>query len=99
MEGRPERDYLLHCSYIEIYNETLSDLLLHSTSRRTSQALALKEDERREVYVRGLSEVPTHSVEQAFGLVRRALRGEARVIVQIQVHAIQNRQTMRARGQ
>jgi centromeric protein E len=37
----------------------------------------LREDAAKEVYVRGLSEVPTHSVSQAFALIRRALRSRS----------------------
>ena len=66
------------CSFLEIYNEHLSDLLLPAAARRGGGVqLALKEDECKEVYVRGLSEVPTHSVDHAFALVRRALRSRS----------------------
>ncbi|KAL1530050.1 hypothetical protein AB1Y20_000972 [Prymnesium parvum] len=65
------------CSFLEIYNEHLSDLLLPPAARRSGAQLALKEDECKEVYVRGLSEVPTHSVDHAFALIRRALRSRS----------------------
>eukprot|EP00966_Prymnesium_polylepis_P136284 3148989-Prymnesium_polylepis.1 len=66
------------CSFLEIYNEHLTDLLLPLAARRAGNAqLALKEDECKEVYVKNLSEVPTHSVDHAFALVRRALRSRS----------------------
>ena len=77
------------CSFLEVYNEHITDLLLPSTGRAAwgggtgglgadgTPALALCQDDRGEVHVRGLSEVPVHHVGQALTLVRRALRGRA----------------------
>ena len=66
-------------SFLEIYNETLSDLLTTVQKRgevpTAPQPLVIKEDGNTgEVYVRGLTEVPVHSAEGAARLVRRALR-------------------------
>jgi len=52
-----ELQYLVRCSYIEIYNEEVRDLL-----GDPKQALSLKEDAKRETYVQGMKEVPVKSV-------------------------------------
>lgn len=72
------------CSFLEVYNEHLTDLLLPPGSRSVwgggaggagATELSLHEDQSGEVFVRGLSEVPVHTIGQALALVRRALRG------------------------
>lgn len=47
----PEIEYLIKCSYLEIYNERIIDLLNPSTGN-----LQLREDLKRGVYVEGLVE-------------------------------------------
>ena len=42
-----------------------------------NDSLGLHEDAHGEVHVKGLSEVPVHTIGQALALVRRALRGRA----------------------
>ena len=60
-------------SFLEIYNESLADLLQPSMYGR--MPLAIKEDsDTGDIFVRGLTEVPVHSAEGAMRLVRRALR-------------------------
>ena len=60
-------------SFLEIYNESLTDLLHPSMYGR--MPLAIKEDtDTGDIFVRGLTEVPVHSVEGAMRLVRKALR-------------------------
>ena len=60
-------------SFLEIYNEHLTDLLQPSMYGR--MPLAIKEDnDTGDIFVRGLTEVPVHSAEGAMRLVRRALR-------------------------
>ena len=73
------------CSFLEVYNEHITDLLLPAGSRTAwgggagaADSLSLREDPNwGEVRVHGLSEVPIHTVGQALALVRRALRGRA----------------------
>lgn len=51
--------FLLRCSYLEIYNECINDLLDYSAERK----LELKEDPQKGIYVKGLSSAIVRSVE------------------------------------
>eukprot|EP00891_Asterochloris_glomerata_P009274 jgi/Astpho2/9274/e_gw1.00139.3.1_t len=62
VELRVDRSYEVKVSFLEIYNETLYDLL--SPSPGAPDALHILE-ERDVTFVRGLTEVPVHSEEQA----------------------------------
>ena len=64
----------MSASFLEIYNEHLTDLLQPSMYGR--MPLAIKEDnDTGDIFVRGLTEVPVHSAEGA--MRPRALRGSA----------------------
>jgi len=54
-----EKRFLLHCSYLEIYNEAIHDLLDYAEDKK----LELKEDPSRGIYVKGLINVVVKSVE------------------------------------
>jgi len=70
---RGARRLAVSASFLEIYNEHLTDLLQPSMYGR--MPLAIKEDnDTGDIFVRGLTEVPVHSAEGAMRLVRRALR-------------------------
>ena len=45
------KKFLLRCSYIEVYNENVCDLL----GADTKKALDLKEDPKKGVYIKGLN--------------------------------------------
>jgi hypothetical protein len=47
-----ERDVVIRCSYLEIYNENIYDLL----SKKKDQTLLLREDIKKGTYVQGLTE-------------------------------------------
>ena len=51
MQGRERLRYSLRCSFLEIYNESITDLLHPASSN-----LQIREDTRRGCYVEGLSE-------------------------------------------
>jgi len=54
-----DRRYLLRCSYLEIYNESINDLLDYSEDKK----LELKEDPKKGIYIKGLTSVIVKSVE------------------------------------
>ncbi|KAI8358790.1 hypothetical protein B0O80DRAFT_441452 [Mortierella sp. GBAus27b] len=58
--------YLCRASYIEIYNETIYDLL-----DRSAPALAIREDIKRGVYVDGAAEESIHSPKDAYRAIAR----------------------------
>lgn len=60
----PHSRYLVRASYLQIYNEVISDLL---RSDRTN--LVVREDRRRGVYVEGLSEWVVRSPAEVFQLM------------------------------
>jgi len=62
----PHKRFLVRASYLQIYNECISDLL---KPERTN--LAIREDKKRGVFVEGLSEWVVRSPEEIYGLMER----------------------------
>ncbi|KAA0173549.1 hypothetical protein FNF27_05044 [Cafeteria roenbergensis] len=62
----PRMRFLVRASYLQIYNENISDLL---KPERTS--LLIREDKRKGVYVEGLSEWVVRSPQEIYGLMER----------------------------
>lgn len=58
--------FLVRASYLQIYNEVISDLLKPERSN-----LNIREDKKRGVYVEGLSEWVVRSPKEVYGLIRR----------------------------
>ncbi|XP_037686302.1 centromere-associated protein E isoform X4 [Choloepus didactylus] len=58
----PEREFLLRVSYMEIYNETITDLLCDT---RKMKPLIIREDYNRNVYVSDLTEEVVYTSEMA----------------------------------
>lgn len=58
--------FLIRASYLQIYNENISDLLKPARSN-----LNIREDKKRGVYVEGLSEWVVRSPEEIYGLMER----------------------------
>ena len=58
-----EKDYRLLCSYFEIYNENVYDLL------GTDESLVVSEDPLKGFFIKNLNERPVSSFEQAFDLI------------------------------
>jgi hypothetical protein len=58
--------FMIRASYLQIYNETISDLL---KTDRTS--LQIREDRRRGVFVEGLSEWAVRSPAEIYNLMQR----------------------------
>ncbi|XP_075732123.1 osmotic avoidance abnormal protein 3 [Rhipicephalus microplus] len=65
--------YLVHASYLEIYNEDVRDLLAEDTRKR----LDLKEHPDKGVYVPGLSLVPVHGVSSCESVMERGWRNRS----------------------
>ncbi|XP_069552672.1 kinesin-like protein KIF9 [Brachyistius frenatus] len=84
VEKRTEHIFSVHLSYLEIYNETLMDLLssLQGSQHLSPQGMVVMEDAGSGVFVRGLSLHPVHSEEEALyllfeGEMNRIIRANA----------------------
>jgi hypothetical protein len=58
--------FLVRASYLQIYNDMISDLLKPERSN-----LSIREDKRRGVFVEGLSEWVVRSPQEIYSLIRR----------------------------
>jgi kinesin family protein 18/19 len=61
-----DKDYTVECSYTEVYNELVFDLLIPNSS-----ALELREDPERGPMVAGLTHVKVEDETQIFSLLRQ----------------------------
>ncbi|CAL8468827.1 g8368 [Coccomyxa elongata] len=68
----PGSKYLVRASYLQIYNEVISDLL-----KPERQNLTIKEDRKRGVFVDGLSEWVVRSPQEVYGLIERGAEQRA----------------------
>lgn len=59
-EAEKDKKFLVRCSYLEIYNEQILDLL----SKNHTQTLAIKEDPNKGIYVKDLTSVIVKSVAE-----------------------------------
>ena len=64
IEEAGEKEFLIRCGYLEIYNESINDLLNAEATN-----LALREDPARGVSVQGLTETVCSSVEHIYSLL------------------------------
>ncbi|XP_071340945.1 kinesin-like protein KIF9 [Trachinotus anak] len=71
VEKRTEHSFSVHLSYLEIYNETLVDLLapLQGSPHPSSRGMVVMEEPGRGVFIRGLSLHPVHREEEALNLL------------------------------
>ncbi len=68
-ERANEKTFIVNCSYFEIYNDCVFDLLTHVDSM--AEPLSVVEDmERREFVVRGLSHHPIGSFEECVDILK-----------------------------
>ncbi|XP_058659330.1 centromere-associated protein E isoform X2 [Ammospiza caudacuta] len=67
----PDREFLLRVSYMEIYNETITDLLCDN---RKKKPLGIREDVNRNTYVEDLIEEVVVSPEQVMEWIRKGER-------------------------
>jgi len=68
----PTMRFLVRASYLQIYNECISDLLKPKRNN-----LAIRESKRRGLYVEGLSEWVVKSPQEIFGLIKRGTQVRA----------------------
>jgi hypothetical protein len=64
-----DKTYFMHCSYIEIYNEQIFDLL--KPSQKLGETLSINEDARKEFYIRGVTEESVSSIDETLDVLRR----------------------------
>ena len=64
-----EKTYFFRCSYVEIYNENVFDLLREEET--VSEPLSINEDAKKEFYIRGVIEEPVCSAEEVLALLRK----------------------------
>ena len=71
VQKRTEHTFSVYLSYLEIYNETLVDLLasLQSSAHPSPRSMVISEEPGRGVFIRGLSLHPVHSEEEALNLL------------------------------
>lgn len=71
VEKRSEHAFTVHASYLEIYNETLVDLLpsLRGSPHPSPLGMVVMEEPGRGVFIRGLSLHPVHSEGEALSLL------------------------------
>lgn len=63
-------EFLIRCSYLELYNEEIRDLL---TNQKNAPKCELKEDNNKGVYVKGLSDVVVESPDDLVKMFDRGL--------------------------
>lgn len=71
-DAAPQSKFLVRASYLQIYNEVISDLL---KPERTN--LGIREDRKRGIYVDGLSEWVVRSPDEVYGLMERGAEQRA----------------------
>merc|ERR1740129_2334161 len=69
IEDTPDRSFLMQVSYMEIYNETILDLLCEPSKRKQSN-LKIRENGTGSVFVEGLEEAVVSSPEEVISLMR-----------------------------
>jgi kinesin family protein 3/17 len=65
-------EYLIRCSYLEIYNEEIKDLL-GGHNKKDNAKCELKEDPQRGVFVKGLTDVVVETEEQMSAMLEKGL--------------------------
>lgn len=80
----PSMRFLVRASYLQIYNEQISDLLKPERSN-----LSIREDKRRGVFVDGLSEWVVRSPAEIYGLMQRG--GQVRATGETKMNEVSSR--------
>lgn len=64
-----DKTYFLRCSYVEIYNDQIFDLL--KTTERLTETLAVSEDSNKEFYIKGVTEESISSIEEVLEKLKK----------------------------
>ena len=93
-EANPGKKFLVTCSFMEIYNEVLYDLLDPTATRGTAKSrkdshIDVKEDPKLGVYVAGLQEIGVDSKEKIEALMDQG--NSARAVASTQMNATSSR--------
>ena len=67
-----DKTYFLKCSYVEIYNDQIFDLL--QTAERLGETLSVNEDSNKDFYIKGVTEESVSSIEE---ILEKLRKGEA----------------------
>ena len=67
--GKPDYDFVVKISYLEIYNETVFDLLSPLPTFEQKGEITFQEDSRGNVTVKGLTKHVVNNEEEAFNLL------------------------------
>lgn len=67
-----DKTFVLRCSYVEIYNEQIFDLL--KPSSKLNEVLTISEDARKEFFIKGVTEESIMTLEETLGVLARAER-------------------------
>ena len=72
LDSKPNTDYVVKCSYLEIYNEDLRDLLSHEygTSGSNTQ-MKIYEDGKKGTMVQGAEEVGLQDLKHALKVLKK----------------------------
>lgn len=73
IEGMPEHEFEVHCSFMELYQEQLYDLL--STRGREQNIVDIREDNNKEIVIPNLTEVAVKTVEETTNCLIRGSAG------------------------
>ncbi|XP_055371195.1 chromosome-associated kinesin KIF4A-like [Condylostylus longicornis] len=74
-EFSKEYDISVTCSFMELYQETLYDLLSNST--RDQSSVDIREDTNKGIIIPGLTEIPVSTAEQTIGCLIKGSSGRA----------------------
>jgi len=69
IQSRYDKSFIVRISYLEIYNEIMTDLLALSLEPEKDQALSIMEDEKGSVHVKGLLERVCPTEEDALSML------------------------------
>eukprot|EP00347_Sterkiella_histriomuscorum_P009120 403342444 len=68
IRNKNDKQHTVYCSFIQIYNEKIFDLLQDADAKNP---LKIREEEKNQIYVEGLSEYVVQTEKDCFGLLRR----------------------------
>jgi hypothetical protein len=61
-------DFTVYCSFLQIYNEKLFDLLM---DRDNTKPLVIREDKQQGIFIEGMSEYAVRNPTDCFALLKR----------------------------